>query len=191
LFYGALSWAFGAPGTYLIQVRAKSGGGVYGAPAQAEITITEGLEPIDDQELPTLEEPAPPTPAPTPEPVDEGTGFNEPAFSEMELYYRGSCGPNQVTIEITATDPEAYSVVAFVRLADQGSGDRTEWTAMAMSPQGNGAFTLTLMLEDDVPLFWSYLQAYLQLQFVATSQGGDEVGRSPVYSEITVERCGS
>jgi hypothetical protein len=190
LFYGALSWGFGAPGTYLIQVRAKSGGGVYGAPAQVEITITEELDLIEDLELPTPDVPEPPTPTPTPEPVDEGTGFGEPTFSEMELYYRGSCGPNQMTIEINATDLEAYSVVVFFRLADQTSSDQTEWTAMAMSPQGDGVFMLTLALEDDVPLFWSYLQAYLQLQFVATSQDGTEVGRSPVYSEVTVERCG-
>jgi hypothetical protein len=61
---------------------------------------------------------------------------------------------------------------------------------MAMSPQGNGDFAITLSVESDIPLFSSYLQAYLQLQFVATSEGGDEVGRSPVFSEITVERCG-
>ena len=77
-----------------------------------------------------------------------------------------------------------------MRLADQNSSDQTEWTAMAMTPQGDGAFTITLAVESDVPLFWSYLQSSLQLQFVATSQDGEEVGRSPVFSEITVERCG-
>lgn len=187
LFYGELVHGFGAPGTYLIQVRAKSGGGVYGAPAQVEIVITEDI----------LEAPPSPTPTSTeeaqegtPEPSDSGAGFGEPSFSEEELYYRGSCGPKQLTIEINATDPEAYSVVVFFRLADQSSSDQTEWTAMAMNPQGDGDFAITLALEDDVPLFWSYLQAYLQLQFVATAQTGEEVGRSPVFSEITVERCG-
>lgn len=108
----------------------------------------------------------------------------------MELYYRGSCGPRQLVININATDPEAYSVVVFFRLADQSSSNKTEWTAMAMSPQGDGNFTITLTVESDVPLYWSYLQSFLQLQFVATSQSGEEVGRSPVYSEVTVERCG-
>ena len=190
LFYGEMHWSPGAPGVYQIQVRAKSGADVYGPPAQVDIIIEEMVQEV-------LESPPSPTPTDTeepdegtPEPGDEGTGFDEPSFSDMELYYRGSCGPRQLTIEIHATDPEAHSVVVFFRLADQNSSDQTEWTAMAMSAQANGEFTITLVLEDDVPLFWSYLQAYLQLQFVATSEGGDEVGRSPVFSEITVERCG-
>jgi hypothetical protein len=189
LFYGELTWGFGAPGTYLIQVRAKSGGGVYGPPAQVGITITEDvLEALSPTEEVTEDSP---TPTNTPEPVvADGTGFDEPNFSEMEIYYRGSCGPRQLTIDIQATDPEAYSVVVFLRLADQNSSDQTEWTAMAMTPGGDGRFAITLSVEGDVPLYWSYLQSFLQLQFVATSQDGEEVGRSPVYSEITVETCG-
>ena len=187
LFYGEMHWGVGAPGTYLIQVRAKSGAGVYGPPAQVEIIIEDWIQEVPPSPTPSMTEESEDG---TPEPSDDGTGFDEPRFSDMELYYRGSCGPRQLTIDINATDPEAHSVVVFFRLADQNSSDMTEWTAMAMSPQGDGNFTITLSVEGDVPLYWSYLQAYLQLQFVATSQGGEEVGRSPVYSEITVERCG-
>lgn len=187
LFYAEMNWSPGASGTYQIQVRAKSGVGVYGTPAQVEIVIEDWILEALPSPTPTMTEESDEG---TPEPSDDGTGFEEPSFSEMELYYRGSCGPKQLTIEIHATDPEADSVVVFFRLADQNSSDKTEWTAIAMNPHGESNFTITLSIEDDVPLYWSYLQSYLQLQFVASSQGGDEIGRSPVFSEITVERCG-
>ena len=111
----------------------------------------------------------------------------------MELYYRGSCGPRQLVININATDPEAYSVVVFFRLADQSSSNKTEWTAMAMSPQGDGNFTITLTVESDVPLYWSYLQSFLEesnagydLPAILNHDAAQDLGRRLC---MPVDRC--
>ena len=60
-----------------------------------------------------------------------------------------------------------------------------------MSPLGEGYFRLMLSIEGDVPDFSSFVTSFLQLQFVATDQGGDEVGRTDVFSDVTVEACGA
>jgi hypothetical protein len=58
-----------------------------------------------------------------------------------------------------------------------------------MNPLGEGYFRFSLSIEGDVPEFTSFTEAVLQLQFVATDQGGNEVGRTDVFSDISVEAC--
>jgi hypothetical protein len=174
-------WTPPGPGSYKIQVRSLNGAGDYGQPVEVDVTVVGDALVL----APTEEEP---TATPTDEPV-EIAGFGAPQYDEMELFYRGSCGPKQLTVEIMTNDPDVYSAVAFFRLRDQSSQATTEWTSAAMSPLGEGYFHLMLSIEGDVPDFTSYAEAYLQLQFVATDLGGNEVGRTDVFSDVTVESC--
>lgn len=185
LFYAEHVWTPPGPGSYQIQVRSLSGAGDYSPTSQVDVTVMgEGFlyEPELTEEVPTA--------TPTDEPAQIAV-FGAPQYDEMELFYRGTCGPKQLTVEIMTADPEVYSVVVFFRLRDQSSQATTEWTSAAMSPLGDGYFRIMLSVEGDVPDFTRFPQAYLQLQFVATDQGGDEVGRTDVFSDVTVESCGA
>jgi hypothetical protein len=154
----------------------------YGPPAQVDVTVAG--EAFILQVEPTGEQP---TATPTDEPVLPA--FGAPQYSDMKVFYRGvSCGPKQLTIDILMGDPEAYSVVVFYRLKDQSSQSTTEWNSAAMSPVGDGYFRYVLSIES-MPDFSSFPQAFLQLQFVATDQGGQELARTDVFSDIAVEYC--
>lgn len=184
LFYSEYQWTPPGPGSYQIQVRAMNGYSEYGPAAQVDVTVQAQayvqLEPTEED----------PTPTPTDEPAQTAV-FDAPQYDEMELFYRGTCGPKQLTVEIMTHDPDVYSVVVFFRLRDQSSQATTDWISAAMSPLGDGNFRFSLSVEGDIPGFASFLQSFLQVQFVATDQDGNEVGRTDVFSDVTVESCGA
>ena len=122
LFYAEHVWTPPGPGSYLIQVRSVNGAGDESNAAQVNVTVLgEGFayepEPTDEE----------PTATPTDEPAQIAV-FGAPQYDEMELFYRGTCGPKQLTVEIMTSDPDVFSVVAFFRLRVQSSQATTEWT---------------------------------------------------------------
>jgi hypothetical protein len=184
LFYSEYDWLPPGPGSYQIQVRAMNGYSVYGPTAQVDVTVVGEayvqLEPTEEE----------PTATPTDEPAEIAV-FGAPQYDEMELFYRGTCGPKQLTVEIMTSNPDVYSVVVFFRLRDQASQATTEWSSAAMSPLGDGYFRFMLSIEGDVPGFANFLKSFLQFQFVATDQGGNELGRTDVFSDVSVQSCGA
>jgi hypothetical protein len=117
-------------------------------------------------------------------------GFSAPNFSTPVFYYRGmGCGQREVDLGVQIFEPKARNVVLFFRLKDPGSSQTTDWNeGVAMMAQGNGLYTLTLASES-IPGFTTFPQALLQVQFVAEGAGGEIVGRSPVYADVTLEIC--
>lgn len=176
----AQNWAPAAPGTYLIGVRASDVAGSWGGPAEVRVTV--GEEPTV---TPTL------TPTPTPE-----AGLSEPEYSADIFFYgrapgiagRSSCEPDQITIMTMAADPRITSVALFFRLADTDSSDRTEWTALAMNPQGGGEYSRTLM-SSGIPGYDSLGEAYLQVQLVASDGTGAELARTEVFGDVMLMPC--
>jgi len=206
LFHSESTWAPAAPGTYLISVRSKSSSGPFSSPALAQVTVVSDLElqastppavltlPATEG-LPVFTPPPTPTSAPTPTatftptPIQVDEGVPDPQFSSAEFYYRGSCSPKQLTIEVSVQDPNVYSVVLFHRLKGTDSGETTAWTNVPMTPLGGGYFNRTLQSETDIPEFNRFLSAYLQVQIVATKQDGTEIGRTGVLSEVILKTC--
>jgi len=206
LFQGESTWTPPAPGTYLVSVRSKSSGGPFGPSAQAQVTVVSDLElqastppalltsPATEV-LPVFIPPPSPTPAPTPTatftptPVQVDEGVPDPQFSSEAFYYRGSCSPKQLTIEVSIQDPIVYSVVLFYRLKGVDSGETTDWTNVPMTPLGGGYFNRTLQSETDIPGFNRFLSSTLQVQIVATKQDGTEIGRTGVLSEVILKTC--
>ncbi len=195
LFHGESTWTPAAPGTYLISVRSKSSSGPFGSPAQEQVTV------VSDLEIQAVTPPAmvtsPPistgTPTPTatftPTPVQVSEGVPDPEFSSSEFYYRGSCSPKQVTIQVNIQDPSVYSVVLFYRLKDVDSGETTAWSNVPMNALGGGIFSRTLRSETDIPDFARFVKAYLQVQIVATAPDGSEIDRTGVFSDVMLEMC--
>ncbi len=206
LFHSESTWTPAAPGIYLISVRSKSSSGPFSSPAQAQVTVVSDLEiqavtpqvmvtPQEIGGLPVFTPPPTPTNNPTPTatftptPVQVGEGIPNPQFSSAEFYYRGSCSPKQLTIEVSIQDPSVYSVVLFHRLRGLENGETTAWTNVPMKPLGGGYFNRTLQSETDIPEFNRFLSAYLQVQIVATKQDGTEIGRTGVLSEVILKTC--
>ncbi len=198
LFWGETSWEPTAPGSYLLEVRSKESGGQFGPFVQVQVVIGEGLhaqmstppslQPSPTSTLPSVE--LTPIPSATATPEAPQAGFSPPSFSADTIYYRlASCGPKEITIEITANDPRSYSVVLFYRLKAKDGSDQTAWSSVAMNPQGGAAFSRALNSEADFPGFAAFPDALLQVQFVATDTHGNEVARTPVFSEVEFKVC--
>ncbi len=196
LFMADYEWYPPEPGVYQIEVRAKDQNALYGAAAQAQVTVLEAvtdLEPAPELQpeieqlstgLPTLQL------APTPTSTLIPQGLGQPQYSAEVIYFRGTgCGPKQVDIQIQVNDPAAFSVVLFGRLEETNSGEKTAWTPIPMVPMGDGYYGLTLTVESTFPEVRNYETSALQVQIVATDPKGDEVGRTPVDSQVSVERC--
>lgn len=196
LFHSESTWTPAAPGTYLISVRSKSSSGPFSSPALAQVTVVNNLEiqAVTPQAMVTPPglEAVPvftPTATFTPTPVQVEEGVPDPEFSSAEFYYRGSCSPKQLTIEVSIQDPSVYSVVLFHRLKGTDSGETTAWTNVPMTPLGGGYFNRMLQSETEIPEFNKFLSAYLQVQIVATKQDGTEIGRTGVLSEVILKTC--
>lgn len=196
LFMSDYEWHPPEPGVYEIIVRPLGQNGGYGPSAQAVVTVgtfaraeEAPLVQLAPEELPTglptLELAQTPTPTLVPE------GFGNPEYSADKVFYRGlGCGPKQVDIQLQVADAAVHSVVLFVRL-EGDTGEKTDWKAIPMAPLGDGYYMYQLVAERELPEVFSYPSAHLQVQIVATDSAGNEIGRTPVDSQVVVERCSS
>jgi hypothetical protein len=195
LFMADYEWHPPEPGLYQIEVKPKDQDGRYGPAAQVQVTVVSAiaqLEPAIPEQLPTLIPTLELAPTPTSTPTQPPAGFGAPEYSVEKVYYRGTgCGPKQVGIEVRAPQADTYSVVLFVRVEATDSGERTAWKAIPMAPLGDSYFGYSLAVERELPEVFAFGSAYLQAQFVATDSSGAEVGRTPVDSQVIVERCSS
>ena len=111
-----------------------------------------------------------------------------PRISTSQFYY-GSCSPDQVTIQVYVSGGNISSVVLFKQLKDQTNSETTGWDEGAsMTPSGDGWFSRTVTAQsvagaDNVSAAW------LLYQFVATGNSSQVIGRSQVYSDITLTAC--
>jgi hypothetical protein len=133
------------------------------------------------------------TPTPTPTSPPEGTTFSAPSTSTKLFYYRiADCPdktPNQVTIEITATDPdEIVNVELYYRLKYKSNNAFTAWQSKVMRLLGNGVYHLTIDA-DDLPPYSAGGEAWFQYQFITSNRAG-LISRTEVYYDVTIKGCG-
>jgi hypothetical protein len=187
LYHSDYEWTPPGPGTYLLEVRPMGPGGDFGPSAVAQVTVVTARAQLP----PPTEEPTPEiTPTAVPEPIPAPAGFGEPVFSSTQVYWgRSGCGPQELTVEITHGDPSTFSVVLFYRFSSLTSSEKTEWTAVAMAPIGNGSFELAFMPVPDIADGVAYAKAMIQIQVVGTDQSGEEIGRTPVYGDVLIDYC--
>jgi hypothetical protein len=177
-------WSPAAPGNYTLTARGKSSNGLAGSAATALITVVGSIpRPV----IAVTSATATPTSTPTPSP---GPLAFTPRLSVNQFYY-GTCTPNRVTIQVFVSGGNASSVVLFQKLKDQASGVSTDWDdGSSMTPSGDGWFSRTIAAAS-VSGADSVSESWLLYQFVATGNTGQAVGRSQVYSDITLSSCGA
>lgn len=100
----------------------------------------------------------------------------------------------QVDISVMVSGPSAHGVVLFFRLKNKANGAETPWNAgVNMNPQGNGMFDKSLAA-NQIPNLSAISggggSGWLEYQFAATDSLGGTIGRSPVYSNVSLTPCG-
>jgi hypothetical protein len=183
-------WSPAAPGNYTLSARAQSSDGLWGSETTVVVTVLGSTEtpvvPVVDltgspTPVDTLTPTIIPTTTPTAIPVPAELSFT-PRISSNQFYY-GSCGSDQVTIQVYVEGGNAYSVVIFTQL--QGAG----WDeGSSMTPSGDGWFSRTVS-SGSLDGARNVDTATLLYQFVATDNSGQVIGRSQVYSDITLTAC--
>jgi len=189
-------WSPRAPGNYTLSARAQGGNGLPGSEAIAVITVV-GATPTPVITVtpvvsftPTVVVSFTPTVVPsfTPTLIPAELAFT-PQISANEFFY-GSCGSNQMTIQVYATGPNLSGVLLFLKLKDQSSGATTDWDGgSAMTPSGDGWFTQTVK-SSSLAGADSMSEAWLLYQFIGTDSASKTIGRSQVYSDIVLTSCG-
>jgi len=128
--------------------------------------------------------------AATPTPAPSGMQF-KPIVYPMAFFY-GGCTPDRTDITLGVTDPPepVDYMLLFVRVADKKSGEAGAWSqGLSMSKMGETKFFFTLTI-DKIPDSGKFIDAWLQYQFVAYNKSQQEIGRSPVFSDVSFGRCG-
>jgi len=129
-----------------------------------------------------------PTTTPTSAPI-----LFDPLEISSDKLFQGaqSCDPKTLTIKVRVTPPEAVaSVGLFYRIVAK-QGDQTyPWSeGLAMIPQGNGWYGLTLTGNDLPNIGQWQVEAWLDFQFVANGPNNQPIAWSPVIRQVTFWQC--
>jgi trimeric autotransporter adhesin len=126
----------------------------------------------------------------TPAPTSGGMQF-QPTVNPMAFFY-GGCTPASADFTLDVIDPPEpidYTLL-FVRVVDKKSNQAGAWSqGLSMSKLSATKFFFTLTL-DKVPDYEKFTDAWLQYQFVAYNKAQQEIGRSEVFADVTLGKCG-
>jgi hypothetical protein len=189
------SWMPAAPGNYTLRARTQSAGGTWGSEAIAVVTVGGGttVTPVA-----TITATVTTTPAVTATPTGTATATVTgtpaalsftPRISANTFYY-GTCGSDQVTIQVLVPGDNVGSVVLFKNLQDQSGGTSTGWDEGASMTRSEGGWFSRTISSRSVAGANRFKKAWLLYQFVATDRANKVVGRSQVYSDIALLNCG-
>jgi hypothetical protein len=187
------AWLPATPGNYTLRARAQSKGGAWDSETSAVVTVSNfTVTPVNTSTATvTLTPIGTFTPTGTATPTVTSTVAElsfTPRISTSTFYY-GTCGSNQVTIQVLVPGDTVASVVLFTHLQDQAGGGKTDWDeGSSMNPSGGGWFSRTISSRS-VAGADRFENAWLLYQFVATDRSGKVIGRSQTYSDITLASC--
>jgi len=105
----------------------------------------------------------------------------------------GSCEPNKTELQVLITpDQNIKYVFVFTHLQDQSSGETTGWDeGTAMDATGTTGLFRKVLKSGSIQGSSKYASAFLLYQFVVTGKDGSIIGRSEVFSDISLSRCGT
>lgn len=185
-------WNPQQPGSYTISALTQDRKGVWSSPHSHTVMIgsSSPTPTLTSTLTPTYTLTSTPTATPTAAtPTSAGLTFiNTTQPSQVR---RGSCLPNQLTFEVATNQAnEVQGIVVFTQLQDANSSQASGWDqGTALSPQGNGVFRRSINTSL-INGSGQFKTAQLSYQFVATAVDGRILGRSQVYSDVTIAQCG-
>jgi hypothetical protein len=117
--------------------------------------------------------------------------FSIPLLS-TPVFYSGpeSCGPTQVTFELTTYVPGAQGMLMAYRLWDVARDQATEWSVEAMNPLGQGSYRRMFQAGKDIRGLDDVERGWMQYQFIATGADGQALARTQIYGDLAFAPCG-
>ncbi len=189
------TWSPPAAGRYVIRVRAQNLQGVWGAYAEAAVSVG-GETPTPSATHAVTETPAAtagPTATSTPTATPEALIFF-PGISTNEFHYVAQnvpeCSPLQLILTVKISDPaRVKGMLLFFHLQDKAGGGTTAWNSgVPMGALADGGYS-KVVASEDIDGHTDYLSAWFVYQFVATDGIGGVVARSDVYRDVTLAMC--
>ncbi len=189
------TWTPPAPGRYVLRVRAQNLRGIWGAYAEADVSVGEET-PTPSATPAATETPtatAGPTATSTPTATPQALIFF-PGISTNEFHYVAQnvpeCSPLQLILTVKVSDPaRVKGMLLFFHLQDKAGGGTTAWNSgVPMVALADGGYSKTVAAED-IDGYTGYLSAWFIYQFVATDGAGNVVARSDVYRDVTLSMC--
>jgi hypothetical protein len=189
------TWSPSAPGKFSLQIRAQNTQGIWGAYAEANVTVggetpTPTAAPSENASpSATVTLTATPTLTLTP----AGLIFS-PGISTNEFHYVAQnvpqCSPLDLFLTVKVSDPgRVKGMLLFFHLEDQAGGGSTGWNnGVSMNRLTDGSYSLSVS-SDSIPGYTDYLKAWFIYQFVAMDSGGKPLARSEVYRDTTLSMC--
>ena len=178
-------WTPPGPGTYALQIRAQNKGGKWSNFASTTVVV-------GSQEATTPVATASPTATMTPT-LPSGASISIIGVSSNLVYYRGSCSPKDLTVQVNAVDPAGIKVVVlFYRVKSSDGSKMTDFNSKSMNPQGGGVYMTTVNPESEFGggTLAGFGDGVLELQAVIQTTSGDTSTRTTVLSAATVTSCG-
>lgn len=189
LYSASYDWMPPEPGSYVLSVRPLGTDGTFGPSAVAQVTVIGEYTDLSNFTPEVTPEPTATLTA-TPAATEFATGFGSPDYSATQVYWgRRGCSPTDLTVEIMHANPNVYSLVLFYRIDSTETADQTDWMAKAMNPVGDGYYQLTLMPEIESGDVLAFRKAMINIQVVATDSDGNEIDRTPVFSDVMLDYC--
>ncbi len=189
------TWSPPAAGNYVLRVRAQNLQGVWGAYAEAAVSVG-GETPTPSATHAVTETPAAtagPTATSTPTATPEALIFF-PGISTNEFHYVAQnvpeCSPLQLILTVKISDPaRVKGMLLFFHLQDKAGGGTTAWNSgVPMGALADGGYS-KVVASEDIDGHTDYLSAWFVYQFVATDGIGGVVARSDVYRDVTLAMC--
>ncbi len=121
--------------------------------------------------------------------------FGLPELSTHAFQYQRDCYPNPPSVTIRIALPVTsmnYYVYLFYKVRNLNTEKSSEWKNLTMEAKSVGVYQLNLTWQALTEEVTSLKGATgeIHYQFVATNiSGGDQVARSPVYTDLTISPC--
>lgn len=186
LAYDEHSWEPESAGSYLLQVRAQGADETWSEAPAVRFDVGDPTPTVDIE--PEATEPVP-EPSSTPE---TAVILQPPTFTPAVFHFQGrDCPQQSAVIQIRVNPPDAvYNMILFLRFSDAAAGYDSGWDAgHSMSPEGGGSYRYVITSEG-LPDFSNDVNLIVHTQFVGTNAAGEQMVRSPVYTELRLtSRC--
>jgi len=189
------SWTPTMAGSHIIRVRAQDSKGNWSSYTDVMVSVAEqqDQQPAAQDQAPQQAQPTNTTaPVVAPATATPSTPYVYNVDHDVNKFYykNDTCGATRITISLQVSQPDkVWSVVIFTRFLDKEGEGQTKWdSGHAMSPKGDGVYSITLD-SSKITNFDTYDFAVFRYQFVATDKDRNEVARSEVFEDVEYSIC--
>jgi hypothetical protein len=130
-------------------------------------------------------------PSATPTPVVTTASISVQSVSSSTVYYRGSCSPKDVTIQVNASDSDGITAVVLFYRVQGANGNTTDFQSKGMSSIGGDLYQIAVNPESDFGggTLANMGGGTLQYQAVIQDQNGNTSVRTDLLAGVSITTC--